>query len=278
MARRSMTAYGRASGGGYQIEIHSVNRKGLEINLSLPRELLFCDIEIRNTIKKSVHRGTITVRVNREKGESLDCELPSKEALSAISNHFIKIGFNKSEVTLPFLCERYNEVSIAPSEPDSKGVLKGLSQAISELIHMKQMEAEHLANDIKARLSALQSGVKSLKKLAQSAPQALRQKLNDRLKSLNISQEDVAKEVVLFAEKCDVTEEIVRLNSHFSQFDSLLKSKEIAIGRTLDFLLVEMIRELNTIGAKAFLHEMTDTIPFLKAEAEKIREQVQNIE
>ncbi|MCB1117501.1 MAG: hypothetical protein KDK50_02840, partial [Chlamydiia bacterium] len=147
MARRSMTAYGRASGGGYQIEIHSVNRKGLEINLNVPRELLFCDIEIRNTIKEYIHRGTIFVRISREKGESLDCELPSKEALSAIFKHFIKIGFDKSEITLPFLCERYSEASIAPSEPDSKAILKGVSQAINQLIHMKQKEAENLVYD-----------------------------------------------------------------------------------------------------------------------------------
>ena len=273
-----MTAYGSANLDGYLIEVHSVNRKGLDLNLYLPCELQLFDIDLRKILKEKIVRGSVTLRISRQKRASLDCELPSKQALESISKHFLDAGFSSDEITLPFLCDRYKEVSVEGESLDKDVILKGLKQALEALGEMKKAEGFALSKDILSRLQTLQKGVDKVEKKAASAPEFLREKLENRLKTLKVAQEDIAKEVVLFAEKCDVSEEIVRLRSHIEQFENCMKSKEVAIGRTLDFILVEMNRELNTIAAKSILHEMSDLVPLLKSECEKIREQVQNIE
>lgn len=278
-----MTAYGRGHSGPYLIEMHSVNRKGLELNLYLPRELLCYDIDIRKLLKEHLKRGSVTVRITKEKGKAELSDLPSVEVMAVLKDHYEKIAqklqLDPQAISLPFLCNQLQFAGIEDvAQIDKQEVLKGATEAVFQLIAMKELEGKVLLEDILGRSTQLKSSIEDLAKYAKIAPEVLREKLSERLKLLQVDQESIRKEVVLFSEKCDITEELVRLRSHLGQLNQLLKSKEIAVGRALDFLLVEMGRELNTIAAKSFQIEITDQVPLMKAEVEKIREQVQNIE
>lgn len=278
-----MTAYGRGFSGPYLIEIHSVNRKGLELNLYLPRELLCYDIDIRKLLKEHLKRGSVTVRITKEKGKAELSDLPSVEVLAVLKEHYEKMAqtlqLDPQAINLPFLC---NQLQLAGIEDvtkiDKQEVLSGVKEAVVHLIAMKEQEGKVLLEDILDRSTQLESSIEDLAKYAKIAPEVLRAKLSEKLKLLQVDQESIGKEVVLFSEKCDITEELVRLRSHLGQLNQLIQSKEIAVGRALDFLLVEVGRELNTIAAKSFQREITDQVPLMKAEVEKIREQVQNIE
>lgn len=274
---RSMTAYGRAHIHQYLIEIHSVNRRGLEMNLQLPRELLALDIEMRRWIKDVIVRGMVTVRISKDKNTALG-DLPTAEELRPLQDHFNTLShtLDLPPVDLPFLCTQLSSDGIASISPDE--LKKGVCAALEDLLKMKFEEGATLVKDIEKRLQTLKNGIDAIESNAKATPELLQKRLEDKLKLLKVPPEDVAKEVVLFADRCDVTEELVRLRSHLDQFVSQLSNDEKSIGRTLDFLLIEMARELNTIASKAFQQEIASQAPLLKAEVEKMREQVQNIE
>ncbi len=279
---RSMTAYGRGHAGPYLVEIHSVNRKGLELNIYLPRELLCFDMDIRKILKQFLKRGSVSVRLTRDK-HAANLALPKANELKAVKDHFDNLAkelkLSGDEIDLPFLCNQLQAVGIEESPQVEKSEIeKGVLDAAQALISMKEQEGRTLLEDISKRSKSLAQDVESVAKHAKIAPEVLRQKLSEKLKALEVDQEGIAKEVVLFAEKSDITEELVRLRSHLRQLEGLLGSDEISVGRTLDFLLIEMGRELNTIAAKSFQLEITDQVPLMKAEVEKIREQAQNIE
>jgi len=160
-------------------------------------------------------------------------------------------------------------------------VEQALKRALGQLVKMREKEGKFLADDLIGRLDALADGVARIRQVAPSIVHHYRGQLHARIKEAGLDvpldDERLRKEVVLFADRCDITEELTRLESHFQQFRGCLKSVE-PVGRTLDFLSQEMNRELNTIGAKANAVEISQVVVRLKAELEKIREQVQNIE
>jgi len=156
-----------------------------------------------------------------------------------------------------------------------------LRKAITGLVRMREKEGRFLANDLGERLGLLETGLDQIRKSAPEIVKRYREQLHARVKEagleIPVDDERLLKEVVFFADRCDISEEITRLASHLKQFRDCLKSNE-PVGRTLDFLAQEMGREINTIGSKANAAEISQQVVKMKAELEKIREQVQNIE
>ena len=161
-------------------------------------------------------------------------------------------------------------------------VEKALQQALNALMKMREREGAHLAKDLTARIGVMRQAVDKIQKQAPQTAENYRLQLITRIKGAgleNIAPDDerLLKEVVLFADRSDISEELTRLQSHFQQFEDCRKSKE-PVGRTLDFLAQEMNREVNTLGSKANDGEISREVVLLKAELEKFREQVQNVE
>jgi uncharacterized protein (TIGR00255 family) len=159
---------------------------------------------------------------------------------------------------------------------------KALNQSLGALLKMREREGAHLAKDLTARIGVMRAAVEKVRKQAPTTAANYRQNLLERIKSAgieNIAPDDerLLKEVVLFADRSDITEELTRLQSHFQQFEDCRKAKE-PVGRTLDFLAQEMNREINTIGSKANDATISREVVTLKAELEKFREQAQNVE
>jgi len=286
---RSMTAYARVlseevGGLSWVCEIHSVNRKVLDLHLHLSKELLFLDIELRKMLSSAVHRGQINVKIHFRNGTRGQATLPLLKKLKkewiAISK---ELGFDTAQVDLPFLLEQAGRISLEDSlGPKVQSEIKNtLKRALDTFIKMKEAEGKALAEDIKKRLKILLDLTSKIEKQAESGPAKYREKLIEKLSDLLRSAEEderVLKEVALFAEKIDVTEELIRLRSHIKQIEDLFQAREKSIGRTLDFLTQEMLREINTIASKSQDLSITKMAVEGKAELEKIREQVQNIE
>jgi uncharacterized protein (TIGR00255 family) len=166
--------------------------------------------------------------------------------------------------------------------PEIKEVFKeAVQKAVEALVAMREYEGEALKADLAERQNKLAELVEAIEPLAEGIPGHMKQKLLERLEKENLpieaSDERVLKEVVIYADKSDVTEELTRLRSHFQQFQSFLDKKE-PVGRSMDFLMQEMFREITTLGNKAGGCEITPLVVEFKTELEKIREQVQNIE
>jgi len=193
-----------------------------------------------------------------------------------------ELGIGKEEITLTFLLAQMEKVSSDLFGTKIQTELKKtVSVALTGLVKMKETEGKALAADMLKRVKTLQSNVNAMEKMSSKAPEYYREKLLARLEVLlkePLEDERVLREVALFAEKADITEEITRLKSHLVQFADLLKSKEESVGRTLDFLIQEILREINTVSSKSPDLALTQLAVSSKAELEKIREQVQNIE
>jgi uncharacterized protein (TIGR00255 family) len=284
-----MTAYSRARAASstfqFVIEIHSVNRKMLDMSLYLPKDFLRYDVEIRKWLGGQIERGQVTLRLTMQ-GDGMDQKLFSKQ-LKALKEKWDtlanELGFDpKKMVDLPFLVSQLQTVSIESEEDEElKTVLKKtIETALYDLIHMKEVEGKALVLDIEKRLKLIEENVNAVE-LKKEIPLAhYRKKLLERLKEVGSLEMDdrVVAEVAILAGRMDVTEELVRLRAHLQQFHQHLRSQEKAIGRTLDFLTQEMLREINTLGSKSADSEISSFVVKMKSELDKIREQVQNIE
>ena len=283
--RKSMTAYGRSkhqsSLGRWSVDIHSVNRKGLDIHVSLPPSLLFLDGDLRSWVGEAAERGAVTVRVSFELEEL-------KESVKLLKNHKDRwekiasaLGYSKSSIDLSFLLERLGVEEIAVPEKALKADLqRAWIEAANQWLKMKQQEGKTLVKDIDKRLKTIEQELQKVEKLQPQLQEKYRNKIEGRMKELKIDvpEELLIREAALLAEKADITEEITRLYSHIEQMDGYLCSKEKSVGRTLDFLAQEMGREIGTLMAKAGETEISKLAIKIKSEIEKIREQVQNIE
>jgi uncharacterized protein (TIGR00255 family) len=292
---KSMTGHGRGehTQEGFKIttEASSVNRRQAEINVYLPRELEPLDARVRDLIAKKVARGRITARVTLHVTES--ALIGHAQVNSALARAYVRelrklAGELKiqSEITLDLLARIPGifvaETAMADADHFWPGVEKSVDQALGALVKMREREGANLAKDLKARVSTMRKGLALVKKEAPAMVVRYREQLRERIKNAGLplpAEEDerLQKEIVYFADRSDISEELTRLQSHFQQFDDCLKSEE-PIGRTLDFLAQEINREVNTIGSKASDSAIAREVVMLKAELEKFREQVQNVE
>ncbi|MDG1853902.1 MAG: YicC family protein [Verrucomicrobiales bacterium] len=273
----------------YRVEVASVNRKQADIVVNLPRELSALDSRIRKQVSEVVSRGRINVGISLKSAEaqggSLTINLPlAEEYAAAITKLEERLGLNG-------LVSRFDP-SRAPGviqlgetlpEPEDAWpfVQKALKESLSKLLEMRSTEGAHLKSDLESRLTSLKSFLQQISEQAPSVVERHRENLIKRLDSadieLNLDDERLIKEIGLFADRCDISEEVTRLESHFAQCHKYFESDE-AVGRPLDFLVQEMGREINTIGSKANDASIAQIIVESKTELEKIREQIQNVE
>lgn len=290
---KSMTGFGRAEQeapfGKLVIEVQSVNRKYSEINISLPKELSRFEPEIRKKVSEQVQRGLLSIRISMfPTASSMEEMLPDPVLLRNLKEGWEKlahsIGYPSQVITFPFLVEKFSSMPQATvgTEEDIVPLLECLSSALEALDSMKRIEGSALVKDIKSRLAAMEEMLTTIEETAPDAVAKMRAKLKERMEELFASSdpldERLLREVALFAERVDIAEEITRFRSHLSQFKSYIQEKMGPFGRKMDFLIQEMGREINTIGSKAMDVKISHLVVEIKAELEKVREQVQNIE
>ena len=273
----------------YRVEVASVNRKQADIVVNLPRELSALDSRIRKQVSEVVSRGRINVGISLKsseaKGGSLSINLPLAEEYSAA------IAKLEEHLGLNGLVSRFDPgrapgvIQLGETLPEPEDawpfVEKALKESLSKLLEMRSTEGAHLKSDLESRLAVLKGFLQQIEEQAPSVVKRHRENLIKRLDAagieLNLDDERLIKEIGLFADRCDISEEITRLESHFAQCHKYFTSDE-AVGRPLDFLIQEMGREINTIGSKANDASIAQIIVESKTELEKIREQIQNIE
>ncbi len=293
MALKSMTGFGEGSASSSGIcvvvEISSVNRKQLDINISLPRNLVTLDAKLQGMVREEFTRGRVSgiVRVEATDGfagtVSIDEKL-AKQYVQGLRKTAGKLKLN-DDLGAEALTRIPGIVTVDQTNLDvdhvSSVLEKALKAALRGLAKMRLAEGKTLEGDLRARIGLLDGMVSAIGKMAPSVVAAYREKLHQRLQEAGLeglaADDRVIREVALFADRCDISEELVRLKSHLKQVRQLLRSTE-PVGRTLDFLCQELFREINTVGSKANEVEITRYVVDFKTELERIREQVQNIE
>jgi len=289
---RSMTGYGRgeasSNGSKFSVELNSVNRKQNDVLVSLPREISELEARVRDLINTEVSRGRLTVIVAHH--ATPGASQPALDRVLAKTYYDSMIALQKElgatgEISIETVLRapgvlRVPEEQIAADDawPHVESALKS---ALRDLVKMREREGKHLAKDLIKRLKTLRESVRKIRSLQPNVVKRYRQNLHERIQKagieLTFEDDRLLKEVVVFSDKCDITEELTRLESHFAQFAHALRRNE-PVGRTLEFMSQEIAREFNTIGAKANDVEISQLVVTCKAELEKIREQLSNIE
>ena len=286
---KSMTGFGRgeAADGGttFRVEVSSVNRKQADIAVNLPRDLSDLELPLRKRVGEAVSRGRVTVRVHADSADGGGGKrLVVDEALvGQYKEELGKLGLEQLEAA--DLLRAPGVFSLEDTPPDPEGALPVITQALEIALAafetMRSTEGKTLEDDMKARLATVRALGDEVRAIAPEVVTRYRENLLRRLGEagleIDLDDERVLKEVAVFAERCDITEELTRLESHLEQFASYMASGE-PVGREMDFLSQELNREVNTIGSKANNADIAKRVVTAKAEIEKVREQVQNIE
>lgn len=288
-----MTGYGRGegerNGAKISVEINSVNRKQSDVVISLPRELSVLEPRVRQVVNERLTRGRTNVVVACEPGMQTVRALALDKAL-ARSYHDGMRSLQKElgvsgEITIEMILQapgvlRFVEDGLTPNDA-WPALEEALSDALSDLIKMREREGKHLAKDLIRRLKLVRQSLKEVGKRHPAIAENYRVTLLERISKAGLelqpNDERLIKEIAFFADRSDVSEELTRLESHLAQFAHHLRKNE-PVGRTLEFITQEIFRELNTLGAKAGDAEISRQVVACKSEVEKIREQIQNLE
>ena len=288
-----MTGYGRGEtdhdGIKFSVELNSVNRKQSDIVVNLPRDLAELEPRVRQTINESISRGRTNVVITYHDGSgatrklALDAELARSyhEAMRALQKELNAPG----EITIGTILQAPGVLRVPEetlkAEEAWPAIEHALHTALAELVKMREREGKHLAKDLIHRLKAMRKRLKEIRTLHPEVVKKYRAALLDRIQKAGLpipsDDERVVKEVSFFADRSDISEELTRIESHLAQFAHHLRRNE-PVGRTLEFITQEISRELNTLGAKANDAAISQRVVACKAELEKIREQIQNLE
>ncbi|MGA8571182.1 MAG: YicC/YloC family endoribonuclease [Desulfobaccales bacterium] len=289
-----MTAYGRGEAEGpsqkWVVEIRSLNHRFLELSLNLPKRLWSLEDRVRKLIKSRIPRGRVEMQFTWESTGEKALALKVDQALARQTAAMLEEVREAGGLTEPlhledllhfsdlFLTKETQE--LAPEET-WETVSRAVSEALEALDRMRLTEGEALAADLAKSLGGIGSELKRIRGQAPLVPQLWREKLMARLAELGgetgVDESRLAQEVVLLADRRDLSEELARLSSHLSQFEETLAALE-PVGRKQEFLVQEMLREANTIGSKAGDLLVTQAVLEIKGYLERLREQVQNIE
>lgn len=294
MSVRSMTGFGHgavARGGlRIEVEISSVNRKQLDVLLNLPKSLNALESRIHETVSQVLARGRVSVDVHvresaaqRRESVRVDVELAAAylKSLRAAARQ-LKVA---DDLTASRLLELPGVLRLESPEDNVEAIWpllqRALNQALKALDRMRAREGQALARDVQQRLELKRNLLAEIRGHAPAAVQRYREALRQRIAGLKLEVEipsdRLEREVVMFAERADITEEMTRLASHLKQAEGLLRQGEPS-GKALDFVAQEMGREINTIGSKANDAEIARRVVLFKTELDRFREQVQNIE
>lgn len=292
---KSMTGFGRGRVASndveIQVEIKSVNSRYLDIYLNMPAVLNEFETDLKQSIKNELHRGKVEVYIslkdNREREKSI---VINRTLVNQIRKVLVDEGFYTSTDSIRLMdvmniSKDWLNVSEIPTDNSGLGLLakEALKQALAGLVSMRQKEGALLKVDIKARLSTMESLLHDIKENKDDLLRRYEERLQSKIEALvekhaiHADSDRILQEVAILADKTDITEEIVRFESHVVQLkDTLLETKPV--GRKLDFLIQEMNREVNTMGSKGSDLDVIDRVVGLKCELEKVREQIQNLE
>mgnify|MGYP005810673679 FL=1 len=289
---KSMTGYGRATlsenSREYQVEIKSVNHRYLDVSVKMPRALSYLEEAVKKEISTKVKRGKIDVFITFENNSTQGRDIKINTELAHLYIKELKELAEKegilSNIEVTEISKFPDVLNIQNNQSDEtieSELIAVVSEATNNLIEMRKIEGNKIAQDLLVRIEEIQSKIKEISKFSTGLIEEYVVKLEERIKELlqnqEIDQARLSQEVVIYADKCSVEEEITRLDSHIAQFINLLNSQE-AIGKKLDFIIQEMNRETNTIGSKANNLEITNEVINIKTQLENIREQIQNIE
>lgn len=292
---KSMTGFGRGeySDGKRNViaEIKTVNHRYSDITVKMPKRYSFAEESVKAVLREKLRRGKAEVSISIENITEEDMTVKMS---SAIVKQYID---NLRELQKTYDIDGSIDISLVASLPDvmkavpdiadEENVEQVIAQAVriatQNLDQMRATEGEKLAEDLKARGELIRQIVKKIDVRAPLVVEEYTQKLQNRIKELigdaaTVPEERILTEAAIFADKANITEELVRLDSHMIQLKNILSGSEESVGKKLDFLVQEMNREANTIGSKANDMEITSLMLETKSEIEKIREQVQNIE
>ena len=290
---RSMTGYGRAleviDGMSITAEIKSVNHRYFEFASRTPRIYGFLDEKLKSYVQSKVTRGKIECYVYIESLEAEDCTVQINHSLAsgyikALEELGERYGL-ENDTTVTSVAKYHDIFSIHKEEADEEkiwlAVKAVLDKAIESFVSMRETEGEKLKNDILSRCDIILEKVAYIEERSPETVKEYNAKLLERMKTVlgdvHVDEQRILTEAAIYADKIAVAEETVRLRSHISQMHEFMKS-DVAIGKKMDFLIQEFNREANTIGSKAQDVEIAKRVIDIKAEIEKIREQVQNIE
>mgnify|MGYP004515765945 FL=1 len=291
---RSMTGYGKQSlsveGREYQIEIKSVNHRYLDINVKIPKAISYLEETIKKEISNKIKRGKIDVFVsfenNSEEGRKIEINKQLAKLYIEQLKELAQEEKIESNIEVMDIAKIPDVLTIKVDEENSKikDEIKEVTQgAVTRILDMKNIEGEKISQDLLQRIRNIQSKIVEISAKSTGLIEEYVVKLEKRVKELlkndEVDKTRLAQEVVIYADKCSIEEEITRLKSHIFQFENLISNNQDgAIGKKLDFIIQEMNRETNTIGSKANNLEITNGVIDIKTEIEDIREQVQNIE
>ena len=290
---RSMTGYGKSNLSieqrEYQIEIKSVNHRYLDINIKIPKTLSYLEETIKKQISEKIKRGKIDVYVTYENNsqEGKDIKI-NKELAKIYINQLKELAQEEkisSNIEVTEIAKFPDILTIKTDEENEKikdEIVQVTKEATDKIIEMKNIEGKKIEQDLLARIEKIKNKTEEISKKSTGLIEEYVVKLGKRIKEIlkteEIDKTRLAQEVVIYADKCSIEEEITRLESHIYQFKNLITGNNETVGKKLDFIIQEMNRETNTIGSKANNLEITNGVIEIKTELEDIREQIQNIE
>ena len=290
---KSMTGYGRQKGENerreVQVEIKSVNHRYLDLNVKVPRIYSFLEEPIKTAVSAAVARGKVDIYLSIAAKEGRDVKVSPNLTLAG---EYLRALWQvrdtyslKDDISVMELSRMPDLLTVAREEPDAEEVknqvLEVLGRALEEYNAMRRTEGERLCQDIARRGQEIGKMVDQVEIRSPQSVEEYRQKIAQRMNEIlgdsDIAEQRILADAALFADKVSVTEEVVRLRSHLSQLQKMVQG-DAPVGRKLDFLVQELNREANTIGSKANDYELAQIVIEIKAEIEKIREQIQNLE
>ena len=291
---KSMTGFGRSqvNENGYTIscEIKGVNHRYFDPHIRMPRRYGLLEERVKEEIKKQIHRGRIEISINIEKTRESTRNIKVDKDLAMAYHKSLKDLAEYLDMNAVFslidIFRLPDVFSLEDAEEDLEitwlTLQKSLAEAIDGLMKMRLKEGRNLLTDLLGRTDYILHEVSKLETRAPLLEKEYEEKLRNKIKEMisleSIDENRILQEVAIFSDRVSITEEIVRLQSHVKQFNETLTNSDEAVGRKSDFLVQEMFREINTVASKANDIEMSQIVINVKAELEKIREQLQNIE
>ena len=291
---RSMTGYGRSKyqneNREYTVEIKSVNHKYCDINIRIPYTLNYLEDNVKKIVVEKVNRGkidiTITFNNNSDVGKNIKINLElAEQYIKELSKLEERTGI-KNDISIMTVAKLPDVLNISNDDEDEliwNELKQAVQTALTNFIEMREFEGNKIKTDLLNRIEIINEKINSIKTYSSGLIEEYVVKLNTRLKEILktdvVDEARLAQEVVIYADKCSIEEELTRLSSHVNQLKSILDSKEyMSVGKKMDFIIQEMSREINTIGSKSGCLEITNLVIETKTELEDIREQIQNIE
>lgn len=290
---RSMTGYGKETlcieEREYQVEIKSVNHRYLDINIKIPRTLSYLEEEIKKEIAKKIKRGKIDVYIAYENNSQEGKNIKINKELAKIYIEQLKelaqeekISSNMEAIDIAKFPDILTIKTDEENEKIRDEIIQTTINATEKIVEMKSVEGEKILQDLLRRIEKIENEIEKISKkstgLIEEYVVKLEKRIKEILKTEEIDKTRLAQEVVIYADKCSIEEEVTRLKSHIYQFKNLINDNNETKGKKLDFIIQEMNRETNTIGSKANSLEITNGVIEIKTELEDIREQIQNIE